>query len=182
MPTWLDENTIDGEMPEADFIEEVNKVMALRVEKEKQERQPREYGNDGLLTVYEEKQSHAGINYSLKAMRYFAVTRLANGSFELRATGMNKVGKHVVVEHDGTRVSSELRDLLNLDEFLWHDTLHAGQEDWTLKQQWEYADNLAKGDCERVSKLKDTFALRIRELRRELHSWIKQVKHCPQNV
>lgn len=173
MPNWLDENTIAGEMSEDDFIKEVTKLMRARVEKEEHEGIPRNYGNDGMITIYEENKTHAGVAYQLKALRYFAVCRLPEGLFELRNGGMNKIGKHVVVESEGPGPSYELRQLLGLDDFLYHDTLHSGQEDWTLKQQWEDADNLAKEDCDRVSQLEAAFNHKVKQLRRELKAWIR---------
>lgn len=175
MPKWLDDNTIEGELSNEEFIKQVMEQMTARVEKEEKEINRGNYGNDGLITVYEEEKSHAGLHYKLKALRYFAVTRLPYGHFELRDARMNKLGKHVVVETDREGLSYEVLNLLNLGDFLWHDTLHADQEDWSLKKQWEYAESLAVQDCELVANLEVQFDNKVAELRQELRSWIKAV-------
>jgi len=140
------ENVIEGEMSDADFRKAVVNRMEDRVEKESEEGQ--KYGNDGFMTVYREKRSHWGVHYELAASRYFAVNRLPDNQFELTDYRINASGKHVVVE--GERLPPNLGELLGLDEFLWHDTLHFWQLDWPLKKQWEYAEKLAIQDCERL--------------------------------
>uniref|UniRef100_A0A6M3XXJ5 Uncharacterized protein n=1 Tax=viral metagenome TaxID=1070528 RepID=A0A6M3XXJ5_9ZZZZ len=177
MPTWLDDNTIVGELSNDDFIKQVMESMSERVEKEGKEGN---YGNDGLLTVYQENKQHAGVSYKLIVLRYFAVTRLPRGHFQLQlGRGMNKVGKHVVVEHDWPSLSYELKELLGLSEFLYHDSLHSGQEDWTLRQQWEKMDNWAIADCERVSSLVSEFDEKVKVLRQDILSFIGACKQRP---
>ena len=176
MPTWLDDNTIEGEMSQEEFLKKVNETMTARAEKETKEGHPGNYGNDGLITIYEEEQSHAGINYWQRVLRYFAVTRLPGGIFEFRQHGMNKIGKHVVVEHKGAHPPYELKDLLGLSEFLYHDSLHSGQEDWTLRQQWEEMDDWARADCERVDSLASEFDQKVKELQQQLVDFIKAIK------
>lgn len=176
MPTWLDENTIQGEMSHEEFLKKVKETMTARVEKEDKEGCPANYGNDGLITIYEEIKQHAGVSYKLIALRYFAVARLPGG-FELQpGRGMNTVGKHVVVEHDGASPSYELKELLGLNEFLYHDSLHSGQESWTLRQQWEAMDSLAKADCERVDSLASEFDQKVKELQQQLVDFVRAIK------
>lgn len=176
MPIWLNENTIQGEMSDEDFLRKVNEQMNARVEKELKEGRLGDYGNDGLINVYEERCSHNGIYYWLRVPRYFAVARLPDGIFELRDHGMNKIGKHVVVEHDGASPTYELKEMLGLSEFLYHDSLHSGQEDWTLRQQWEEMDNWAKIDCERIDSLAAEFDQKVKELQQQLVAFIKSIK------
>jgi len=177
MPKWLDNNHIVGEMTDEEFIAAVNQVMTARVEKERKEGRPGNYGNDGYIRVYEETHKHNGITYELAVLRYFAVNRLPNGCFELRNNHKpNALGKHVVVEgKDGNQpLSYDLREFLGLDEFLYHDTLHSGMEYWTLKEQWKYAEKLAWEDCE--IDLKELFDRRVSELQKELDEAIRKLK------
>lgn len=177
MAIWLDENTIQGEMPQEEFIKTVMETMTARVEKETKENYPGNYGNDGLVVIYEETKQHNGVTYKLKALRYFAVRRLPYGHFELQLErGMNKIGKHVVTESDGVEPPYDLKQLLGLDEFLYHDSLHGGQEDWTLKQQWDEIDRWAQVDCERVNSLSSEFDNKVRDLQKELVKFIKAIK------
>lgn len=140
------ENMIEGEMSDADFGQAVVKCMQDRVKKESEK--GKEYGNDGFMTVYREKRNHRGLHYELAVSRYFAVHRLPDNQFELTDYRINTIGKHVVVE--GERLPPNLGELLGLDEFLYHDTLHSWQLDWPLKKQWENAEKLAIQDCERL--------------------------------
>jgi len=140
------ENTIEGEMSDADFGQAVVKYMQDRVKKESEKGQ--NYGNDGFMAVYREKRNHRGLHYELVVVRYFAVRRLPDNQFELTDYRINASGKHVLIE--GERLPPNLGELLGLDEFLWHDTLHSWQLDWPLKKQWENAEKLAIQDCERL--------------------------------
>ena len=177
MPTWLDDNNIVGELSDDEFIKQVMEGMRRRAQKEEEEDNPGNYGNDGLITAYQETKQHAGVSYKLIALRYFAVTRLPRGHFELRSgRGMNKVGKHVVAEHDGVDPPYELKELLGLSEFLFHDSLHSGQEDWSLRQQWEEMNNWAKADCERVDSLASEFDQKVNELRQQLVDFVRAIK------
>jgi len=177
MPTWLDDNNIVGELSNDEFIKQVMESMRKRVQKEEEEGHPGNYGNDGMVTVYQETKQHAGVSYKLIALRYFAITRMPGGHFELQpGRGMNKVGKHVVVEYDGASPSYELKELLGLSEFLYHDSLHSGQEDWTLRQQWEEIDNWAKADCERVDSLASEFGQKVEELQQQLVDFVTAIK------
>lgn len=177
MPTWLDDNSIEGEMSQEEFIKTVMETMTARVEKETKEGYPGNYGNDGLVVIYEETKQQNSITYKLKALRYFAIRRLPYEHFELQPErGMNKIGKHIVVESDGVEPSYDLKRLLGLDEFLFHDSLHSGQEDWTLRQQWEEMDRWAQLDCERVNSLSSEFDQKVKDLQKELLKFIKAIK------
>lgn len=176
MPKWVDANTIEGELSNDQFTVKVMETMRARVEKEEKENHPGNYGNDGLVVIYEETKQHAGVNYKLKALRYFAVRRLPYGHFEIQPQrGMNKIGKHVVVEYEA-EPPYKLKNLLGLDEFLYHDSLHVGQEDWTLRQQWEEMDRWATVDCDRLESLASEFDNKVRELREELSKWLHNLR------
>lgn len=146
---WINENMIEGEMSDADFQQAVIKCMQDRAKKESEK--GRLYGNDGFVTVYRERRIHWGIPYELAVIRYFAVCRLPDNQFELKDYHLNAIGKHVVVEgFPLKRPPHVLERFLGLDEFLYHDTLHSYQLDWSLKRQWDYAEKLAIQDCERL--------------------------------
>ena len=175
MPEWLDDNTIKGELNDEQFQLAVKKKMEERIALEEKEHQPGNYGNDGLVSVYQEEQQVNGIKYQLRVCRYFAVQRNPDGFEVQTGRGMNKIGKHVVVESN-TRPDYGLRDFLGLDEFLWQDTLHSGQENWSLKQQWEYAESMAKNDILLIKGLPDAFDKRVRELQEQLVAWLDSLK------
>lgn len=177
MPTWLNENSIEGEMSDDDFIKRVQELMTKRVETEEKEGRPGDYGNDGMVPIYGEKGSHAGVRYKLIALRYFAVERLPDGQFRIRERpGMNNIGKYVIVERRGIAISDGLKDLLDLSEFLWHDSLHSGMEDWTLQRQWEKMEERAHNDCKRVDSLLSQFDKSTKTLRAELQEFIRAIK------
>jgi hypothetical protein len=73
-------------------------------------------------------------------------------------------------------VPYELKELLDLSEFLFYDSLHVGQKDWTLKQQWEEMNKQAQEDCERVPSLASEFDSRVRSLQEELLKFLKAIK------
>jgi hypothetical protein len=175
MPVWLDDNTIKGELSDDEFVSQVTDKMRSRVEKEQKEKRPGNYGNDGNIKIYEETKQYKGINYKLIVSRYFAVARLNNGNFALRPGGMNKVGKHVCVETDGIEMPDGLKEFLDLSEFLYHDSLHGGQEDLTLKQQWKEMDEWAKADCKRVASLVSEFDEKVKQLKRELVEFTRSI-------
>ncbi len=177
MPVWLDENTIEGEMSQEEFVKQVTKTMTTRVEQVRRgERRLDDYTNNGFIPVYSEHKVYNGVSYKLIVLRFFVVTGGPDGPFELKPeVAMNKIGKHVIVEADA-RPSYGLRTFLSLDEFLWFDTLRSGQEEWSLRQQWEYADKVAIFDCERVSDLLAEFNTRITELRKEFEDFTNNLK------
>lgn len=149
MTKWVNENMIEGEMSDADFQQAVINRIQDTIKKESEEGR-RNYGKDGFITVYRERRIHWGIPYELTVLRYFAVTCLPDNQIELRGyPRLNAIGKYVVVE--GEHFPGALGKVLGLDEFLWHDTMHSYQLDWTLKQQWDYAENLAIRDCKRLA-------------------------------
>ena len=181
MSNWIDENTIEGELSQDDFLAKVNAIMSARVQQETQEKRPGNYGNDGIVPLYEEKCQHLGIHYLLKVIGYFAVDRLLNGKFRLRGgrgtgiKGFNRIGKHIVVEHS-LSIPCDLSEFLGLSEFLWCDTIHAGQEEWTLQKQWEWAEAKAKTDCQRISTLDKEFEDKVATLQSELYAFLPSLK------
>jgi hypothetical protein len=176
MPKWVDDNTVEGEMSEEAFWASVHEEMAERMAKEEKEGRPGNYGNDGTVEVFSEEQEYKGIHYRLAVIRYFAVRRLPDGTIEPSGhKGMNSIGKWVVVESK-TRPPSDLRDLLHLDDFLWHETIHAGQENWSLRQQWEYAVSQAQNDVLLIEGLAKAFDEKVASLQKELVTWLHTLK------
>jgi len=174
MPIWLDENTIKGELSKEEFLRQVKMRMEARVAKEIRENQPHNYGNDGMIEVYSETLNSNGIEYQLKVIRYFAVSR--DEGFPLAIThGLNKIGKYVVVESN-KGPSYDVKEFLGLSEFLYHDTLHSGQEDWSLKRQWDSAKEWAEGDCAAVPGLISKFEEKTALLKKELEDWVKTIE------
>jgi hypothetical protein len=175
MPEWLNDNTVTAELSDQAFEDQVQKQMRDRVAKENKEGRPGNYGNDGLVVVYEEEKEIEGIKFQLKILRYFAVKRTADGFEIQKDRGMNKVGKHVVVE-SSTRPSYDLRDFLSLDEFLWQDTLHSWQNDMTVRRQWNEAEEMARDDINLIKNLPVTFKEKVVELEKSLSDWLESLK------
>jgi len=96
---------------------------------------------DGLIQVWRKSYQYRNIPYELAMLQYFT---LDQGIF---GKGMNQLGRHVVLEYP-----QELRKLVNyivglgVDGFLYRDTLHAGQSDWTLEMMMQEMHEEAQ-DC-----------------------------------
>jgi len=172
MTEWIDDNTIKGELSAAEFRQKVIENMKARIAKEQKEGKPGNYGNDGYVTVYQELRRHNGTSYWLRVIRYFAVSRPDFEPMGVRA--INSIGKHVVVESP-VEIPYDLKDFLDLSEFLYRDSLHSHQMDWTLKQQWEALDELAVSDCDQLDTLKPVFENKVKDLRSQLAKFIKRI-------
>lgn len=144
---WIDDNHIKGEMSDEEFMEKVDEIAKTR--------DIRRYGRDGNIVVYEERFEYKGIPYIIKILRYFQIgVRL----HEMR--GLNKIGKFAVLEY--SEEIAELAKFLNelpseftgIYDWLWRDTLHFGQEDWTLKQMVEQMHREAKECIDALPEIK----------------------------
>lgn len=133
MIEWVDEDHIKGEMSDAEFLR--------AVERERKERiKNNESGRDGHMTVYEELFVYQGIPYRIGVCRYYQIGVPLDKVYHL-----NRIGKHVVLEYpecvrplveytEKKHNADETLDFLHIYDFLYRDTLHAGQHDWTLEQ------------------------------------------------
>ena len=92
------------------------------------------------VELWRKKFSHKGIAYEIAMidhMKHFS-------------RPMNKIGKHVVLEYPQeteefvAKTSKFSEKCPGLDEFLFRDTLHAGQENWSEEQMIEQMHSEAK--------------------------------------
>lgn len=176
MPIWINDNQIKGELSEEQFLHKVRDLMLCRIDKETKESKPGNYGNDGIVEIYREEVVYKDIRFNIIVLRYFAVNREKNGSISLwQGKVINKIGKHVVVE-GFSKLSSTLENLLDLYDFLWHDSLHSFMEDLTLKEQWSLMLKLAKKDIDKLIDVPTLFECKVEELKQELEKWITSLK------
>lgn len=178
MPNWIDDNHIEGEMAEVDFLAVVNRRMAERVAQETAQNRPRNYGNDGNVEVYSEIRTDRGVAFSLAVVRYWAVTRNPAGTFTIRpGMGMNEINKWVILESPGVTspLPYDLRNLLNMDEMLFADTIHSGQESWTLRRMWEHLEDRAREDVGELLGIRERFEERVQGLRDEVDAFLAGV-------
>jgi len=135
---FIDENHIEGEMSDVDFQKKIDE------EAERRKAQMKRYGRDGSFRVYEELFYYKGVPYYIRINRYYQI-----GVPLAKIDGMNKISKWAVLESP-----EELRELadfiennesvLGLYKWMYRDTLHVGQENWTLKIQVEQMHKEAK--------------------------------------
>jgi hypothetical protein len=142
-PEWLDDDHIIGEMSEEEFNNKLSEQNEKRKENPKETR--------GVMEIVWQKIfDYKGIKYLIKVVRYGVCDDPSH-------RGMNDLGKWVLVEYP-----EETKDLVNFVdgfeglgfyEFLYKDTLHAGQEHWSLKRMYEYAQQEAKSDIDKLCGL-----------------------------
>ena len=102
------------------------------------------YGKDGFIEIWRKKFEYRGVPYEIAAMKYFSF----NKEDPLKA-GLNKIGIHLVLEYcKGWEEVHKLAENLGNVSWLWEDSLHAGQEDWTLEQMEEFLHITAIGDID----------------------------------
>lgn len=135
---FIDENHIEGEMSDKEFDR--------KVDEEAKTRDFAKYGQDGHFQVFEEAFNYKGLKYFIRVNRYYTIR-------DRDYKGMNKIGKWAVLEYD----KGDKRTMIVVDaikpyssEFLWADTLHAGQEDWPLERQVESMQIEAKIDIDNI--------------------------------
>lgn len=174
MTNWINDDNIQGEMTAETYLASVKEQMKNRVEQEAEESRTGSaaFGNDGLVEVYEEWRIEKGVSYRLAICKYFAVTREMDGTFNLRESKWNRLNKHVVIE-GRTEIPDNLKEFIDGRELLWHDSNHSHQQDWTLRQMWEWSEEQAKEDIEIILHLRERFDARVAELRSELDTTLK---------
>ena len=142
-------NHIKGEMSDADFQKKIDE------EAEKRKGQMKKYGRDGNVQVYEELFHYKGIPYWIRIVRYYQIGVPLN-----QIKGMNWLSKWAVLEHpDELKPLAEFIDdterVTGLYEWMYRDTLHCGQENWTLKQMVEQMHREAKQCIDAIPTIRD---------------------------
>ena len=164
---WIDENRLEGEMSDSQFQQ--------KIDEEAKTRDMEKYGRDGHFIVYEEKFSYKGIPFFIKIFRYYQI-----GVPLSQIKACNRLGKHAVLEF-----TPELKELANfldtiqnltgLYEFLWADTLHSGQENWTLKQMVDKMHRNGKDDIDKLPRVRKILRQKFREYDEKLSCLLEKV-------
>ena len=164
---WIDENRLEGEMSDSQFQQ--------KIDEEAKTRDMKKYGRDGYFIVYEEKFSYKAIPFFIKILRYYQIGVPLN-----QTKGCNHLGKHAVLEF-----TPELKELANfldtienltgLYDFLWADTLHSGQENWTLKQMVNEMHRQAKEDIDELPTVRKVLRQKFQEYDKKLSSLLEEV-------
>lgn len=159
---WIDGNHIKGEMSDEDFME--------KVEDKAKTRDIKKHGRDGLVNVYEEQFEYKGVPYIIKIVRYYQI-----GVPLEKISGMNDIAKYAVLEYPpGLKELAEflssdvVRELTGVYEFLWRDTVHAGQEHWTLKQMVKQMHTEARECIDQLPKIKGIIQKKFQEVTEKL--------------
>jgi hypothetical protein len=154
---FIDENNVKGEMSDTDFKKEIEK------EAEKRKDDMHRWGRDGNKEVFCERREYKGIPYLIKIIRYFQI-----GVPLDQIKGMNSLGKWAVLEYPEevkpiADLLSTIEQTTGLYEFLYGDTLHSGQENWTLKQMVNQMDKQAHVDIDELFTLKEVITAKMNE-------------------
>jgi hypothetical protein len=154
---FIDDNHIKGEMSDADFQKEIYK------EAERRKDNMRYYGRDGNVVVFTERREYKNIPYLIRIIRYYQI-----GVPLDQIKGMNQLGKWAVLEHPDevkeiAGLLSSIEQTTGLYEFLYADTLHSGQESWTLKKMVDFMDEQAHDDIDQLFKLKEVITAKFQE-------------------
>jgi hypothetical protein len=157
---WIDDNHIKGEMTDDQFLGEVVKIAKTR--------DIARHGRDGFIKVYEERFEYKGVPYIIKVLRYFQIGVPIN---EIK--GINKIGKHAVLEYppelnDLARFLEDISSITGFSEFLWRDTLHYNQQNWTLKQMVEQMHMEARECIDYLPKIKQKIQAQFRAIMEKL--------------
>ena len=142
---FIDRNHVKGERTDAELRKEVKKTI--------EGRDIKMYGCDTVFIMATFEQEYRGIPYLIKIIGY---GKMHDGKVSIYQ-GMNKIGKWAVVEYDKDKIGPLVDAITALDsysEFLYHDCLHAGQENYTLKHQVELMQSWAKDDIDALMDCK----------------------------
>ena len=155
---FLDDNHVKGEMSDGDFL------LKIHEEEIKRRGQEQRYGRAGTCEVYCERFEYRGVPYLIKILRYFQI-----GIPLDQSKGMNDIGKWAVVETpDDMKELVDVVDSMSqetgLYEFLYHDSLHGGQEHFTLKKCVEVMHEAAKKDIDLFYDLQSSIQKHVHEL------------------
>ena len=164
---WINENHLESEISDSEFQQ--------KVEEEARTRDLKKYGRDGYFIVYEEKFIYKAIPYFIKVLRYYQIGVPLD---EVR--GCNHLGKHAVLEFtpevkELSNFLDIIQNLTGLYEFLWADTLHSGQENWTLKQMVNEMQRQAKEDIDKLPTVRKILRQKFREYDKKLSELLNKV-------
>lgn len=123
-------------MTEQEFAE------ALEERKKEQLPQRERYGMDGYISVGSVDVLYRGIPYYVAVLRYYSLNDVDKWIREPKY--------HAVVEHPkiNDRIMEIVKHFDGYTEFLYHDTLHAGQEHYTLEQHIQTSQDEAESDID----------------------------------
>lgn len=156
---FIDKNHITGEMSDALFLEEIEKIAR---EREKR----RDYGRDGYIKIYSETFEYKSLPYVIIIYRYFTLNRSIEET-EFIPSSNNKFGRLSYPKEleKLVRLINEMMSLINDyydNSFLNEGDLHSNQETWTLKQMIEWLHETAKTQIDMLDNLKVEFQKRIK--------------------
>ncbi len=159
---FIGENQVKGEMSDEEFLTKVNEIAKTRDVKK--------YGRDGNLVVYEELYHYKKIPYWIRIVRYYQIGIPLN-----QTKGMNWLTKWAVLERpeelkDLANFLEDVQEITGVYEWMWRDTLHVGQEDWTLKQMVDRMHVEAHECIDELPKIKSKIEKRFTEILAKLDS------------
>lgn len=154
---FLDENHVEGEMSDVDFQKKIDE------EAERRKGKMDYYGRDGNIEVFCEQRTYRNIPYLIKIIRYYQIGVPLN-----QIKGMNGLGKWAVLEHpeemkEIAGLLSRIEQTTGLYEFLFADTLHSGQEQWSLCAMVNAMDRQAHADIDELFTLKIVITAKFQE-------------------
>ena len=115
---------------------------ALEERKNEQLPHRERYGMDGYIRVGSVDVLYRGIPYYVAVLRYYSLNDMDKW--------IRKPKYHAVVEHPkiNDRIMEIIRHFDGYTDFLYHDTLHAGQEQYTLEQHIQTSQDEAESDID----------------------------------
>jgi len=137
---------------------EIPEEEQLRILDERRKNWKYPESRDGFIETWRRKFTYKGIAFELAILRYYD---LDNG---FRPLGHRISDRHVVVEYPKeTEPLVKKLEMLGIEEFLWHDTLHSCNDKQTLPEQLREAYNLAIEDIEGLPKRLDEIIAELKE-------------------
>jgi len=108
-------------------------------------------GRCGFIELWRKRYVYRGIPYEIACLKYF--------SFDLPNpldAKLNKTGVHCVLEYtkEWEQTHKLLRKLDIYYDWLWEDTLHTEQLDWTVEQMVNHLHEIAEKDIDFFLKLR----------------------------
>jgi len=169
---WIDIDHIKGELSDQEFMNRINILQ--------KDRDQKRYGRDGAYEVYSENFNYRGIVYTIKILRYYVLDE--HNKVILNKGRINGINKWAVLEY-----SEESEELVKLvqslpypvgnREFLWGDTLHFGQEHWSLYLMVEQMHKDAKESIDEMIDNTDFKLFRYIQSLLEKVNTIKSIIH-----
>ena len=143
-----------NEISDNEFKEKVDEIEKTR---------DPEYGRDGTIDVWRKTYEYKGIEYDIALLRYFKT-----GMPISEIKGMNQYGKWFVLEYPTNSKAQLINKKFDEDdyEFLYKDTLHAGDTTKSFEQLFDSMVIAAKED---IDNFIDTFESRINDKIKEFN-------------